>query len=188
MNYVRTSIPASEYQAVKPSKQRSGKQYYYVRANAKEEDGIVSAVEVEIDHEPTAAEIEQIAADYLAHLKKCVLISIEGYDRSDEVNGFKINGEHGWADKATRVGLHNSISIEKEAGAQTTVIYVNGKAYTLPVDQALQMLAALELYAIDCYRKTEEHKAAVEAMTDPDEVQKYDYAAGYPQQLEFEIP
>lgn len=181
-------MPKGEFQKVAPAFMRNGKQHYFLRIFAKEVGEDMTFVEEVFDHNPTKADEEALFAELLAKAKSEVIAQIIKHDSSDAVNGFKINGEHGWADKATRVGLHNSISIEKEAGAQTTVIYVNGKAYTLPVDQALQMLAALELYAIDCFRKTEEHKAAVEAMTDPDEVQQYDYAAGYPQQLEFEIP
>jgi hypothetical protein len=183
----KSIMPKGEFQKVAPAFMRNGKQHYFLRILAKEVGEDMSFVEEVFDHEPTKADEDALFASILAKEKSEAVVRIMKYDSSDAVNGFKINGEHGWADKATRVGLHNSISIEKEAGAQTTVIYLNGKAYTLPVNQALQMLASLELYAIDCYRKTEEHKAAVEALADPDEVQLYDYTAGYPQQLEFEV-
>lgn len=180
-------MPKGEFQKVAPAFMRNGKQHYFLRIFAKEVGEDMSFVEEVFDHEPTKADEEALFAELLAKAKSEVIAQIIKHDSSDAVNGFKINGEHGWADKATRVGLHNSISIEKNAGAQTTVVYVNGKAYTLPVDQALQMLAALELYAIDCFRKTEDHKAAVEALTNPDEVQSYDYTAGYPEVLSFEV-
>ena len=38
------------------------------------------------------------------------------YDLSETVNQFSINDVFGWLNKSTRVGLMNSINIEKEAG------------------------------------------------------------------------
>ena len=54
-------------------------------------------------------------------------------------------------------------------------------------DKAAEILAAVEVYASDCYDVTENHKAAVEALTDAASVEAYDYASGYPNQLTFEL-
>lgn len=61
---------------------------------------------------------------------------------------------------------------------------VQGKNVSL---QAQQMLAALELYALDCYRNTEWHKATINALTTIEEAENYDCTQGYPQQLRLEL-
>jgi hypothetical protein len=187
MNYVRTSIPASEYQAVKPSKQRSGKQFYYVRFNAQEKDGIVSAVEVEIDHEPTAAEIEAMPAQYLAHTKHLVAVAIEGHAKSEAVKVFEINSVRGWLDSEERGSIRRAAADKASEGRDVFTLYLSGTGIPMPPAKVEEILKAVEVYASDCHDKTEENKAAVEALADPDEVQAYDYTAGYPETLSFKV-
>ena len=107
--------------------------------------------------------------------------AIVAYDVTDAVNVFEINGMHAWLDKATRVGLVNSLTIEKAAGRTESTLYLNGTALLLAIDDALAMLSELELYAVACYRTTEEHKAAVNALSVIEDVIAYDITAGYPQ-------
>ena len=90
-----------------------------------------------------------------------------------------------WLPKETRVGLVNSVTIEKNAGKETTVLWFGGEKYELPVDTALQMLSALELYALECYNVTAAHKAAVNALESVGDVVAYDYTQGYPEKLNF---
>ena len=52
--------------------------------------------------------LEQAKADKIAE--------ITAYDTSDKVNGFILNGQIVWLDKATRVGLMNSTTIERDLG------------------------------------------------------------------------
>ena len=49
------------------------------------------------------------------------------------------------------------------------------------------MLQALEIYALACYNVTEEHKAAVNALTTIEEVDAYDYTTDYPEKLSFDV-
>ena len=90
-----------------------------------------------------------------------------------------------WLPKETRVGLVNTVTIEKNAGKETTVLWFGGERYELPVDTALQMLSALELYALECYNVTAAHKAAVNALESVEDVVAYDYTQGYPEKLNF---
>lgn len=136
---------------------------------------------------PTQEDKDKLYADYLALCKKVKLAEVDRYDKSMDVNGFYLGGVHAWLDKATRVGLANSISIEKAAGKAETTLYLNGVALTIGIEQAQQMLAALELYALDCYRKTEEHKATIHALTTIEEAENYDCTQGYPEQLHLEV-
>ena len=123
----------------------------------------------------------------LDQAKKEIIRKIDEYDTSVNVNSFKLNGVDVWLSKDTRVGLMNSISIEKAAGKEQSVLWFNSICVTINCDSAIQMLSALELYALDCYNKTAEHKVNVQNLSSIEEVHNYDYTQGYPNKLEFTI-
>lgn len=123
----------------------------------------------------------------LDQAKKEIMRKIDEYDTSVNVNSFKLNGVDVWLSKDTRVGLMNSISIEKAAGKEQSVLWFNNIYITINCDSAIQMLSALELYAINCYNKTAEHKVNVQNLSSIEEVYNYDYTQGYPSKLEFTI-
>lgn len=123
----------------------------------------------------------------LDRAKELVLREIDQYDTSSNVNGFILNGIQVWLNKDTRVGLMNSITIEKNAGKEQSVLWLNGICITVNCDAAIQMLSSLELYALACYNKTAEHKLAISQLTDISKVKAYDYTAGYPDKLSFKI-
>ena len=123
----------------------------------------------------------------LDQAKKEIIRKIDEYDTSVNVNSFKLNGVDVWLSKDTRVGLMNSISIEKAAGKEQSVLWFNNICVTVNCDSAIQMLSALELYALDCYNKTSEHKINVQNLSSIEEVHNYDYTQGYPNKLEFTI-
>lgn len=123
----------------------------------------------------------------LDQAKKEIIRKIDEYDTSVNVNSFKINGVDVWLSKDTRVGLMNSISIEKAAGKEQSVLWFNSICVTINCDSAIQMLRALELYALDCYNTTAEHKVNVQNLSSIEEVHNYDYTQGYPSKLEFTI-
>ena len=113
--------------------------------------------------------------------------NIKDYDKSDNVNSFIINGKSAWLDKATRVGLVNSLNMEKAAGREMSVLYLNGEKIDISVDEALQMLVVLELYAKECYVVTEQHIANIRDMDDIGKIHNYRYDLGYPDKLKFNI-
>ena len=121
----------------------------------------------------------------LGVIKEEAIEQITEYDQSENVNSFTLQGKTMWLPKETRVGLVNSVTIEKNAGKETTVLWFGGEKYELPVDTALQMLSALELYALECYNVTAAHKAAVNALESVEDVVAYDYTQGYPEKLNF---
>ena len=123
----------------------------------------------------------------LARAKRETLKHIEAYDTSSAVNGFVLNGAVVWLDKATRVGLMNSTNIAKATGSANTTLWLGGERMVVPCDKAIQLLSALEMYALGCFNVTASHKAAVEAMKSIDEVLAYDYTKGYPEQLNMEV-
>lgn len=123
----------------------------------------------------------------LDRAKKEVLKKIDAYDQSSNVNSFSLNGIQVWLSKDTRIGLMNSLTIEKNAGKEESTLWFNNICITINCDAAIQMLSALELYALSCYNITAEHKAAVQNLTTLDEVMSYDFTIGYPEKLDFTI-
>ena len=147
------------------------------------------------DEEREAKTIKVYHADFIQRvsffdnaldvIKEEAIEQITEYDQSEDVNSFTLQGKQMWLPKETRVGLVNSITIEKNAGKKTTVLWFGSERYELPVDTALQMLAALELYALECYNVTAAHKVAVNALESVEDVVAYDYTQGYPEKLNF---
>ena len=80
----------------------------------------------------------------IEELRKIKVSEIQQYDKSSSVNSFKLSGRSMWLDKSTRVGLFNSISIEKETGKTDTALWFNGVKYLISVSDALAMLNALD--------------------------------------------
>ena len=112
---------------------------------------------------------------------------INAYDTSTSVNGFKLNGNEFWLDKATRVGLMNSTEITKAAGQETTDLWMGDVKLTIPCDTVIKLLSAIELYALECFNTTARHKAEVRKLKKVEEVEKYDIKEGYPKQLEIDL-
>lgn len=119
--------------------------------------------------------------------KEKLIAEITDYDTSDKVNGFVLNGLLVWLDKATRVGLMNSTTIAKAAGQETTTLWLGGLKLVVDCDKAIQLLSALEMYALECFNVTASHKAAVGELKTIGEVEAYDYKAGYPKMLEMSV-
>lgn len=122
-----------------------------------------------------------------AFARDMVLRAITVYDSSANVNGFTIQGKRLWLDRNTRAALMRRFEAEKASGvSETTLWYGDGK-FEMPVDTAIQMLNAIEIYACKCFDVTAAHKAKVIGLASIDEVVGYDYNQGYPEQLEFKL-
>lgn len=169
----------------------SGVEFYELEYQRKPELVTIVADIIEaMPNEPiTLTEVahmaELLGEDPIEPMRTALLHNITTYDTSAAVNSFTLGGKQMWLPKETRVGLVNSITIEKAAGKDTTVLWFGGEKYELPVDTALQMLSALELYALDCYNVTAAHKAAVSALASVEDIVAYDYTANYPSKLNF---
>lgn len=142
-------------------------------------DDICYNIKVDFGLEEPISEIERA--------KNNVIRKIDEYDTSSNVNSFVLNGVQVWLDKDTRVGLMNSIQIEKSSGKEQSVLWFNNICITVNCDAAIQMLSALELYALECYNKTAEHKVAVQSLSTIEAINNYDYTQGYPSKLQFTI-
>ena len=193
INFLKTSIPESQYKqkyslgntivyhigTTFNSKQNAYECYECtVPASTFDEDVIKSAF---------SEFIAKINAMQLKQAKTEKIAEITAYDTSSSVNGFVLNGLLVWLDKATRVGLMNSTTIAKAAGQKTTTLWLGGAKLVVDCDKAIQLLSALEMYALECFNVTASHKAAVGELKSLEEVEAYDYKAGYPKMLEMSV-
>lgn len=118
-------------------------------------------------------------------VRKMKVSEIQQFDKSKDVNSFDFDGKSTWLDKSTRVGLFNSISIEEKAGMTDTALWLNGVKHIIHIPDAMAMLKAIEMYAINCYNVTQSHIAAVNALNSIEEIEAYDFKTGYPAKLSF---
>ena len=144
-----------------------------------EYEDVIHHIKVDFDLE------EELSS--LDYAKKQALKKINEYDVSDNVNSFFLNGTKVWLNKDTRVGLMNSLTIEKNSGKETSTLWFGNIKLDINTEAAIQMLSALELYALKCYNKTAEHKVNIENMTSVEDVVNYNFTEGYPDKLNFSI-
>lgn len=130
---------------------------------------------------------EGLGAEPLGYMKKAMLAYIEKYDASSSVNAFELNGMQVWLDKATRVGLMNSTTIAKSMGQQKTTLWLGSYQLEVDCDKAIQLLSALEMYALECFNVTAAHKKAVSELDNIEGVLTYDYKSDYPDKLKMEV-
>lgn len=152
---------------------------YYVellegQSSSKEIKEDINGYPILVEHEYAIAEIIDLKVS-----------EIQRFDKSDTVNSFMLGGRQIWLDKSTRVGLMNSINIERQAGKTATILWFNGVKYTIPIDIAIHMLNDLELYALNCYNVTQTHIAAVMSLETKEQIVSYDFTTGYPEQITF---
>ena len=127
------------------------------------------------------------AASVLSAAKTSMLAEITAYDASSSVNSFLLNGMEVWLDKATRVGLMNSTTIAKNMGQEKTTLWLGSYQLEVDCDKAIQLLSALEMYALECFNVTAAHKKSVSELDNIEEVLTYDYKSGYPEKLKMEV-
>lgn len=149
---------------------KDGKQYI----NPTEEMILEDGWQIVTEYNPTLNDYRDMMKD-----------KVTDYDSSSEINVFYVSGIAIWLDKATRAGLLLRFQAEEAQGIEDTTLWYNGMQFPLKVEQAIQMLYAIELYASACYDNTQMHLAEIAKLTDKDEVMAYDYTTGYPKKLEF---
>ena len=136
-----------------------------------------------LDGMEKASGVELTKEERLNLVKSNIIRLIGQYDTSKAVNSFVLDGKEMWLPKDTRVGLRNSVSVEKDAGRTETTLWYGGVSYVVPIDMALALLSQLELYALTCYNVTESHKVAIMAMDSVEDITAYDYKTGYPDRM-----
>ena len=118
---------------------------------------------------------------------------IERYDSSSEVNKCYINTAVSelsyWANKSERSSLKSAVNdcIIMNRNTYRLDLRDIGLSVDINCNKLLEMLSALEVYAIDCYNKTTDHIFNVNGLTTIEEIENYDYRSGYPEKLIFEL-
>ena len=118
---------------------------------------------------------------------------INNYDSSSEVNNCYIKTSNGevsyWANKSERSALKSAVQDCIVIGRDVYRLDLRdiGVSVDINCNKLLEMLSALEVYAIDCYNKTTDHIFNVNGLTTIEEIENYDYRSGYPEKLIFEI-
>lgn len=193
INFIKTSIPEGQY---KQKYNLGNIIVYHIGTTFNSEQNTYECYECTLpkatfDEAEVRAEFAQFSAKMdalkLEQAKSEKIAEITAYDTSDKVNGFMLNGLLVWLDKATRVGLMNSTTIAKAARQQTTTLWLKGIKLVVDCDKAIQLLSALEMYALECFNVTASHKAAVGELKTIEDVKVYDYKTGYPKMLEMSV-
>lgn len=185
---VKNLMKSSEYKEVEEAYIRGGVQYYYLRVDKREvEDDMVVCVEEIYDHLPT----EQDKADlYVAYLERCKRVSktnIVAYANGDAVKSYTINDVVGWEDSEARVSIRRAAADKAAAGATSYTLYHGGEGFAMTPAKVDEILAAVEIYASDCYDITEQKKAEVDALVTIQEAEEYDVTSGYPTKPAFTL-
>ena len=193
INFIKTFIPQGQYR----QKYEYGDMVvYHINAEYNKEMNAYECYECTLpkatfDETKVRSAFEQFSAkmDYLKleEAKAEKIAEITSYDTSSSVNGFMLNGLLVWLDKATRVGLMNSTTIAKAAGQKTTTLWLGGLKLVVDCDKAIQLLSAIEMYALECFNVTASHKQAVSELMNIEDVVVYDYKTGYPKMLEMSV-
>ena len=189
INFIKTIIPEA---AFKKQYELGSLMIYHIGEALNKELGAYECYECSMavssfdEEEVQKAFVEfsaKMDAQKLKQAKADKISEIAAYDTSSSVNGFILNGLLVWLDKATRVGLMNSTTIAKASGQKTTTLWLGGLKLVVDCDKAIQLLSALEMYALDCFNVTAAHNAAVAELKTTKEVEAFDVTADYPQQL-----
>lgn len=193
INFIKTFIPQGDFRekyehgemmvrhlaAVLDEKMGAYECYECTVPIGEYDEGEIQKAFVEFSAKMDALKLKQAKADKIAE--------ITAYDTSSSVNGFILNGMLVWLDKATRVGLMNSTTIAKSMGHQKTTLWLGSYQLEVDCDKAIQLLSALEMYALECFNVTAAHKKEVSELDNIEVVLTYDYKSGYPDKLKMEV-
>lgn len=193
IGFIKTFIPSGDF---KKKYELGGLTVYHIGEVLNEDMGAYECYECSMatslfDEEQVKEAFEKFKARVdaveLEQAKQQKIAEIDAYDQSDKVNGFVLNGKTVWLDKATRVGLMNSTTITKGMGNENTTLWLGDMKIEVNCDKAIQLLSALEMYALECFNVTAAHKKEVSSLESIEEIKSYDITKGYPAQLEMTI-
>lgn len=120
-------------------------------------------------------------------LKEVKLKELVDYDISEDVNGFILNDKTAWFDKDTRAALSTSIESALLLGETEITFVINDNEFSIDIQSAKQMLAAIQRYADKCFLVTEAHKRAIKGLSEAEAIVNYDFKTGYPTKVTFTL-
>ena len=193
INFIKTFIPQGDF---REKYEHGGMMVRHLAAVLDEKMGAYECYECTVPiGEYDEGEIQKAFAEFSAKMdalklkqaKANKIAEITAYDTSDKVNGFMLNGQIVWLDKATRVGLMNSTTIERDLGQETTELWLGEHNLIIKCDLAIQLLQQLEVYALKCFNVTATHKKEVNSLSTIEEINSYDITKDYPDKLVINI-
>ena len=201
VNFVKTFIPAKDFVAVEKVGNKMLVRFDAVKDADMDAYSCVegSASASEYDEQEMRREYEawkqKWAEKALVLAKKAKIAEIAAYDTSDKVNGLILNGmlipwsknDPNSPNVEKRMGLRQNIADKVAMGEENIAIWLKGMSFTMPCAQAEVLMRSIENYAYECFNVTASHKQAVSELTTIEEVEAYDYKAGYPKMLEMSI-
>ena len=201
VNFVKTFIPAKDFVAVEKVGNKMLVRFDAVKDADMDAYSCVegSVSESEYNEQEVRREYEawkqKWAEKALVLAKKAKIAEIAAYDTSDKINGFILNGmlipwsknDPNSPNVEKRMGLRQNIADKVALGEENIAIWLKGMSFTMPCAQAELLMRSIENYAYECFNVTASHKQAVSELTTIEEVEAYDYKAGYPKMLEMSV-
>ena len=201
INFIKTFIPQGDFRekyehggmmvrhlaAVLDEKMGAYECYECTVPIGEYDEGEIQKAFVEFSAKMDALKLKQAKADKIAE--------ITAYDTSSSVNGFILNGmlipwsknDPNSPNVEKRMGLRQNIADKVALGEENIAIWLKGMSFTMPCAQAEVLMRSIENYAYECFNVTASHKQAVSELTTIEEVEAYDYKAGYPKMLEMSV-
>lgn len=184
MNYIKTTIEKNLYRKVQKVMGKYLLQLCPVTIN-----DMYIVAQMFLDHEPTEEEFTSLETEYIKEalplVKEGKVAAIIEYDKSPSVNSFSLSGNDMWLSLEERKNMRQSLIALKAQGVTPFTYWLGLTPITMSVDMFEQIMNAVEVYALQCFNVTAQHKANVMALSSLQEVSDYDYTVGYPEKLSF---
>ena len=144
---------------------------------------VPSMVEMQVIGAALGMTEEQMVPWMKEQLKRAIV----AYDKSKDVENFTIGGINVWLDKETRTGLLLRFQSESAMGKTETALWYNGMSFQLVIEQGIQMLYAIEVYASATYDLKESLLVEADKLESVETLVSFDASrkSGYPAQLAF---
>ena len=201
INFIKTFIPQGDF---REKYKHGGMMVRHLAAVLDEKMGAYECYECTVPiGEYDEGEIQKAFAEFTAKMdalklkqaKVDKIAEIAAYDTSSSVNGFILNGmlipwsknDPNSPNVEKRMGLRQNIADKVALGEENIAIWLKGVSFTMPCAQAEALMRSIENYAYECFNVTASHKQAVSELTTIEEVEAYDYKAGYPKMLEMSV-
>ena len=129
--------------------------------------------------------------ELLTEAKNSKLADIDVYNESIGVNQCYIRHDGAtipyWLERNDRAALRTTVNSYKTQGRTTYPLPLPNMVLTVDIDALQSALDKLEVYCGDSLAVTQQHKIAVDTLTSIDDVNAYDYTAGYPEKVTVEL-
>lgn len=124
-----------------------------------------------------------LEVDLLDKAKADKVKQLTAYDKSSAVNEFTLFGHPTWLELRKREDMRQSLVSLKAKGFEEFTYWLDTTPITLPIAQFESILDTVEVYAIQCFNVTAQHKAAILALESVEDVKAYDFTTGYPEKV-----